>query len=417
MNAELIAVGTELLMGQIVNTNARHLSRRFAEMGVNVYWQTVVGDNPGRLADAIRLAAGRADLVVLTGGLGPTTDDITRDVLAHVTGRKLATDRAALEKIRRFYEERRMPMPESNARQAQYVEGGEPLPNDTGMAVGTALEHEGKLYVLLPGPPREMEPMFDRYARPWIERRLNGEQPIFSRMLKFAGIGESSLEAALEDLFRGQTDPTLALYAGDGTVTLRATTRAADRAEADRRMEPVVAEIRRRAGAHLFAEEDVGLEEAVVRLLAEKGLTLSVAESCTGGLLGQLVTSVPGSSAVFYGGVIAYSNEWKTKGLGVPQELLDGPGAPGAVSAETAEAMAAGLLRLMGTDAAVAISGVAGPAHSEAKPVGLVYVALAARGEPVRTDRLNLTGGRDGIRLRAARHALYRLWQWAKEKP
>src|SRR5690606_26425068 len=137
---------------------------------------TVVGDNPGRLADAIRLAAGRADLVVLTGGLGPTTDDITRDVLAHVTGRKLATDRAALEKIRRFYEERRMPMPESNARQAQYVEGGEPLPNDTGMAVGTALEHEGKLYVLLPGPPREMEPMFDRYARPWIERRLNGEQ-------------------------------------------------------------------------------------------------------------------------------------------------------------------------------------------------------------------------------------------------
>lgn len=416
MNAELIAVGTELLLGQIVNTNARYLSRRFAEMGINVYWQTVVGDNPARLSEAIRLAAGRADLVVLTGGLGPTVDDITRDVLADVTGRGLATDEAALAKIRQVYEERRMPMPENNVRQAMYVEGGEALPNDTGMAVGTALEHDGKLYVLLPGPPREMEPMFDRYARPWIERRLGGEKPIISRMLKFAGIGESALEAALEDLFRRQSDPTLALYASDGVVTLRATTRAADREEADRRMAPVLAEIRRRAGAHLFAEEDISLEEAVVRLLAEKKLTLSVAESCTGGLLGQLVTSVPGSSAVFHGGLIVYSNEWKTKGLGVPAALLEGPEAPGAVSEETALAMAANLLGLTGTDAAVSITGVAGPAHSERKPVGLVYVGMAARGEPARAMRLNLSGGRHGIRLRAARHALFCLWQWAKEK-
>lgn len=458
MNAELIAVGTELLLGQIANTNARFLSRRFAEMGVNVYCHTVVGDNAGRLAEAIRLAAGRADLVVLTGGLGPTGDDITRDVLAEVTGRGLVTDEAAMAKIRAYFERRQMPMPANNARQALIVEGGEALPNETGMAAGTALEHEGKLYVLLPGPPREMEPMFDRHARPWIERRLNGKRPLFSRMLKFAGIGESALEERLHDLFREQTDPTLALYASEGVVTLRATTRAADAEEADRRMAPVIREIHRRAGGHLYAEEDIGLEEAVVRLMAKKGLTLSVAESCTGGLLGQMITSVPGSSAMFCGGMIVYANDWKTKGLGVPADLLEGPGAPGAVSRETAHAMAERLLRLTGTDVAVSITGVAGPGHSDAKPAGLVYMGLAVRGDlatglekgreqrqkgekgrteeqtnesatgraekqaderamvRVEVERLNLQGSRDMIRLRAARHALYRLWQLAKER-
>lgn len=415
MIAELIAVGTELLLGQIANTNARFLSRRFAEMGVNVYYHTVVGDNRGRLAEAIRLAAARSDLVVLTGGLGPTGDDITREAVAEVTGRGLVADEPALRKIRASFAERGAAMPPSNERQALVLDGGEALPNETGMAVGTALEHEGKLYVLLPGPPRELEPMFDRYARPWIERRLNGERPLFSRMLKFAGIGESSLEAALDDLFRGQTDPTLALYASEGVVSLRATTRAADRAEADRRMAPVLAEIRRRAGRHLFAEEDIGLEEAVVRLLAEKGLTLSVAESCTGGLLGERITSVPGSSAVFCGGMIVYANEWKTKGLGVPAELLAGPGAPGAVSAETAEAMAANLLERTGTDVAVSITGVAGPGHSASKPPGLVYTGLAVRGEPVRVERHLFRGGREQVRLRAVRHVLFRLWRLAKE--
>jgi len=417
MNAEMIAVGTELLLGQIVNTNARFLSRRFAEMGVNLYFQTVVGDNAARIAEAIRLASGRADLVVLTGGLGPTGDDLTRDVLAELTGRGLLTDEAAMKKISDYYANRNIQMPPSNARQAQYIEGSDVLPNDTGMAVGSALEHEGKLYVLLPGPPREMEPMFDRYARPWIERRLYGEKPIFSRMLKFAGIGESSLEAELADLFAAQTDPTLALYASEGMVALRVTTRAADRTEADGRMEPVVAEIRKRVGAHLFAEEDIGLEEAVVRIMTEKGLTLSVAESCTGGMLGEMITSVPGSSAMFYGGLIVYANAWKTKGLGVPAELLEGPGAPGAVSPEVAEAMAANLLRLTGTDVAVGITGVAGPGQSEAKPAGLVYVGLAARGRPVRVEKLNFHGGREIVRIRAVRHALYRLWQLAKEWP
>lgn len=415
MNAELIAVGTELLMGQIANTNARFLSQRFAEMGVNVYFHTVVGDNPGRLAEAVRLAAGRADLVVLTGGLGPTQDDITRNVVADWTGRKLATDDAALEKIRRYYEVRRIPMPEINRRQAFYIEGGDVLPNDEGMAVGTALEHEGKWFILLPGPPRELEPMFDRYARPWIERRLNGEKPLFSRMLKFAGIGESSLEEKLEDLFSGQTDPTLALYASEGQVCLRVTTRAKDREEAEGRMQPVVDEIRRRAGGHLFAEEDIGIEEAVVRIMAEKKLVLSVAESCTGGMLGSMITSVPGSSNMFYGGLIVYSNEWKADGLGVPTELLEGPGAPGAVSPETAEAMANNLIRLTGTDVAVSITGVAGPGQSEAKPAGLVYVGIAARGRETTVERLNLHGSREMVRLRTVRHALYRLWQLAKE--
>lgn len=415
MKAELIAVGTELLLGQIVNTNARFLSQRFAEMGVDVYVHTVVGDNAGRLEEAVRLAKGRADLVVLTGGLGPTQDDITRDVVAALTGRQLVTDEPAMAKIRAYHEQRQMAMPANNARQALVIEGGDVLPNDTGMAVGTALEHEGTLYVLLPGPPRELAPMFDGYARPWIERRLNGEKPLFSRMLKFAGIGESALETRLDDLFREQTDPTLALYASEGVVSMRLTTRAADRAEADRRMAPLLAEIRARAGDHLFAEEDIGLEEAVVRLMAEKGLVLSVAESCTGGLLGKLITDVPGSSGMFYGGMIVYANAWKTIGLGVPADLLEGPDAPGAVSRETAEAMAVNLLRMTGTDVAVSITGVAGPGQSEKKPAGLVWVGIAVRGLATSVEQLNLQGGREMVRLRAVRHVLYRLWQLAKD--
>lgn len=411
MNAEIIAVGTELLMGQIVNTNAQFLSQRFAEMGVNVFYQTVVGDNAARMRDAMTLAASRADLVVMTGGLGPTQDDLTKEVLAGIVGRKLVVHKPSMERIEAYYQKRGLPMAESNRRQALLIEDAEPLLNDTGMAVGLALTWEGTHYVLLPGPPKELIPMFDQYARPWITKRLDDARPIYSRLLKFAGIGESALEERIKDLIDSQTDPTLAPYASEGQVTIRLTTRAANVQEAEDRFVPLIMEIARRLGDYFYADGDIGLEEAVVELMSARKLTLAVAESCTGGLLGQMITSVPGSSAVFMGGVISYSNTWKSQMLDVPEDWLEGMDAPGAVSAEVAIRMAERVRELQDTDFGAAITGVAGPSSSERKPVGLVYIAIAAKEEKTYVAELNLHGNRELIRLRAARHVLYQLWR------
>jgi nicotinamide-nucleotide amidase len=410
MKAEIIAVGTELLLGQIVNTNAQFLSQQLAELGVNVYFQTVVGDNAARIEEAVRLAASRSDLVICTGGLGPTQDDITKDVLAGVCGMALGFHEPSLAKIKRYYEERGLPMPESNARQATLPEGADPLPNDNGMAVGAAWTRDGVHYLVLPGPPRELVPMFAHYAKPWIVERLDDSRPLHSRNLKFCGIGESALEQALIDLIEGQRDVTIAPYAKEGEVTIRLTVRAADRTEAEAKFAPIGEEIRRRVGRYLFAEEDIPLEEALVRLLAERGLTLAAAESCTGGLLAELITSVPGSSRVFKGGVVAYTPEVKRDLLHVPERVLTGPDAPGTVSRECALAMAHHVRRLAGSDLAAAITGVAGPDPSEGKPVGLVYIAIAdAAGETVVEGRFQ--GNREGVRLRAAKNAMYHLWR------
>lgn len=414
MNAEIIAVGTELLMGQIVNTNAQFLSQQFAGMGVNVYYQTVVGDNAQRMAQSFQLAASRADLVVVTGGLGPTQDDITKDVLARLIGRPLTIHQPSYDYIEDFFKQRNTTMIDSNARQALLIEGSDALPNSTGMAVGLAITWETTNFILLPGPPKELIPMFLDYAVPWISARMNGEQPLFSKMLKFAGIGESSLEDKLKDLIIAQSDPTLAPYAKEGEVTIRVTTRAADRHAAEVQMAPVMREIVARVGDHLYAEEDIGIETAIVRLMSEKKLTLSAAESCTGGLLSEMITSVPGSSAMYAGGVICYSNDWKSRSLGVPMELLEGADAPGAVSEEAALALAEGVRIRTGTDFAVAITGVAGPAHSEKKPVGLVYIAIASAGSDTYVARLNLHGNRELIRLRAVKQTLYQLWKRVK---
>jgi nicotinamide-nucleotide amidase len=410
MKAEIIAVGTELLLGQIVNTNAQYLSQQLAELGVNVYFQTVVGDNAGRIEEAVRAAAGRADLVICTGGLGPTQDDITKDVLAGMCGMTLGFHEESLAKIKRYYDERGIAMPESNARQAALPDGAEALPNDNGMAVGAAWTWNGTHLIVLPGPPRELVPMFASYAKPWIVRRLDDSRPLFSRMLRFCGIGESALEKELIDLIETQRDVTIAPYAKEGEVTIRLTVRAGSKAEADAKFKDTYDEILRRVGRYLFAEEDIPLEEALVRLLAERGVTVSAAESASGGLLAELITSVPGSSRVFKGGVVAYTPEMKRDLLQIPETILTGPGAPGTVSLECAQAMARNMRRLAGSDLAAAITGVAGPDPSEGKPVGLVYIAIADEsGETVIEGRFN--GNREGVRLRAAKNALYHLWR------
>jgi len=411
MKAEIIAVGTELLLGQIVNTNAQYLAEQCASMGIDVYFQTVVGDNLERIVSSLRIASERADVVLCTGGLGPTLDDLTRDALGAFLGVAQKMDEPALRKIEDYFQSRGLTMVESNRRQALTLEGADPLPNDTGMAVGTAIKRDGKLYVLLPGPPRELKPMFETYAKPWLRANLGAETPLFSKSLKFAGIGESGLEHALIDLIEAQADPTIAPYAKEGEVMIRLTTRAATEAEAAAKLAATEAEIRRRVGQHLYAEEDVSLDAVIVGLLREKGQTLAAAESCTGGLFADMVTAHPGSSDAFKGGVVSYTNGAKTALLGVSPALLEGENAPGAVSAETAAAMAEGVRERLGATFGVAFTGVAGPSPSEGKPVGLVYLAIAEEGRPTAVAELKLSGSREIVKLRAARAGFYELWK------
>lgn len=410
MKAEIIAVGTELLLGQIVNTNAQYLSQELAALGIDVYFQTVVGDNPERIRKAIVTARERADLLVFTGGLGPTLDDLTKDVLAAYLSRGLSLHKPSMDKIEELFSSRGVHMVESNRRQALSIDGSVPLHNTAGLAVGNALTEDGTHYMLLPGPPREMKPMIDGPGKEWLRTLLGHEQPLYSRLLKFAGIGESNLEAKLLDLIEAQVDPTIAPYAKEGEVAIRVSTKAATQAEADGKIDVTVEQIIERIGEHLYAQEDIPLEEAVIRLLRASKRKLASAESCSGGLLAELITSVPGSSGEYTGGVVTYTNEMKHALLGIPLAQLEGEGAPGAISESTAVLMAERVQQLADSDFGVSITGVAGPAESEGKPVGLVYIAIAERGKETKVYPLQLSGSRTIIRVRAVKTLLYRLW-------
>ncbi|AZN40920.1 competence/damage-inducible protein A [Paenibacillus albus] len=411
MRAEIIAVGTELLLGQTVNTNATYLSQGLAELGIDVYFQTVVGDNAGRISQAIELARTRADLILFTGGLGPTQDDLTKDALADYLNRAIELHQPSMDKIVEMFTSRGIHMVESNRRQAHLIEGSDPLMNDAGLAVGNGLTEDGTHYVLLPGPPREMKVMFDGPAKAWIRSVMGEERKLYSRQLMFAGIGESNLEEALIDLINAQTDPSIAPYAKDGEVAIRISTKALDQAEADIRLDATEAQIKARVGKHLYAREDIPLEEAVIRLLRASTRTLASAESLTGGLFAQLLTQIPGSSGEFAGGVVTYTNMMKHKLLSIPMSQLEGTDAPGAVSESTAALMAERVRELADSDFGVSLTGVAGPAESEGKPVGLVYFGLAERGKQTRVFTAKLSGNRGIIRLRAAKSLMYRLWQ------
>ncbi|OAB45046.1 competence/damage-inducible protein A [Paenibacillus antarcticus] len=412
MKAEIIAVGTELLLGQIVNTNAQFLSVELATLGIDVYFQTVVGDNMTRLQESIQLASQRADIILLTGGIGPTQDDLTKDALAAFLRRELHIDRLAMDHVAQFFTKRDVHMTENNRRQALVIDGSTPLPNATGLAVGNALSHEGKYYIILPGPPKEMAPMFHEQAKPWLlQHALTDEMPIYSSMLKFAGIGESLLEDRLLDLIQNQSDPTIAPYAKEGEVTVRISTKATSEQEAMIKLNALEKQIQSLLPEHMYASGDIPIEKAIVDLMTDQGKTLSAAESCTGGLLMERITSVPGSATVFLGGIVCYSNQMKEKLLNVPHDLLEGEDAPGAVSAEVAQVLAEQVRMITDTDYGLAITGVAGPAYSERKPVGLVYIAIAERDKKTEVYELNLIGNRETIRVRTVKSLLYRLWR------
>lgn len=413
MRAELVFVGTELLLGEILNSNAQYLSERMALIGIDVFYQQTVGDNMARLSTVLKQALERSDVVIATGGLGPTMDDLTREAAAEVTGCPLELDQTILTKLEAFFASRGRTMTPNNARQAMVPRGATILPNDRGTAPGLIIHAaEGKAVILLPGPPVELRPMFEAQVIPFLTARLGGSPlTLVSRVLRFVDIGESALEERLKDLIEAQGDPSIAPYAKLMEVHLRLATKAPDPATGLARIAPVEAEIRRRVGQYLYGVDSTGLEAAVGGLLAERRLRLTLAESCTGGLIAKRITDVPGSSAYFGIGFCTYSYEAKTRFLGVPGSML---AEHGAVSQPVVEAMAQGALTRADADLAVAVSGIAGPGGGlPEKPVGLVWFALASRGSrdgalPAGTwsRKAQFWGSRQDVRERSGVFAL-----------
>ena len=408
MVAEVVSIGTELLLGQIVDTDAAYLAQQLSALGINVYHRATVGDNLARAAATVRQAVSRADLVLLIGGLGPTMDDLTRDVIAEVMDAPLKRDAEIAEHLRRWFGARGATMVDTILRQADVPAGATPLPNANGTAPGLLLEKNGKIVVALPGPPNELIPLFETSVYPVLRERTAGErQVIRSRVLRIVGSGESLVEEAVRDLMQ-DANPSVAPYAKTGEVHLRVTARAKTEEEADRLTGERVALLKERLGNVVYGEDETTLEEAVVALLAQKKRTVATAESCTGGLLAGRLTNVSGSSAVFHTGVVTYANESKVHLLKIPQALI---AAVGAVSPEVARAMAERVRELAGTDFGISITGIAGPGGgTPEKPVGLVYIGFAD-GENVTAEKHLFSGLRSDIRLRTTQAALNTLRQ------
>lgn len=400
--AELIAVGTELLLGNIANTDAQMISQGLSQLGINVYYHTVVGDNPERVRQAVDIARHRADILITTGGLGPTCDDLTKVAIAQAFGKELVFHEPSAQRIRDRFAAMERPVTENNYQQAMLPEGCTVLDNDWGTAPGVAFEAEGTHVIMLPGPPKECEMMFRHRAVPYLKTLSDGV--IASRTVKTFGIGESAAEALLRDLMNALQNPTLAPYAKPTGTELRITAHAQTEAEALALIAPVEAQVKEILGDKVIGVDVNSLEEVCFALLKEQGLTLGTAESCTGGLIAKLITDLPGSSALFQGGVVSYTNEVKAGVLGVPQELLD---QYGAVSPQVAEAMARGAKKALGCDIALSSTGVAGPDPDDrGNPIGLVYLGLAYGDQCYVTEFHAGKVDRERVRRQSAQTAL-----------
>ena len=401
MRAELIAVGTEILLGNIVNTDAQVISQGLSELGIDVFYQTVVGDNPERLERVIREARERAEIIVTTGGLGPTLDDLTKETLARVFGKKMVLHEPSLERIRAFFREIGREMTPNNEKQAWLPEDCTVFENDWGTAPGCAFEADGTHVIMLPGPPRECEPMFRQCAMRYLYRLAGG--CIVSHNVRVFGLGESNMEAILHDRMEQMTNPTIAPYAKTGECFVRVTAKADTAEEAERLCRPVVDEVVSTIGDVVYGVDVDSLEAVVGKLLEEKGLTLAVAESCTGGLLSKRLTDIPGCSSYYLGGVCSYSNQVKINVLGVDGTLI---ARNGAVDPLVAEQMARGVARVIGSDIGVGITGIAGPGGgTPEKPVGLVYISVCY-GDRAVVHTMRSSLGRDRVRVQAASTAL-----------
>ncbi|WP_026023067.1 competence/damage-inducible protein A [Paenisporosarcina sp. TG20] len=408
MNAEIIAVGSELLLGQITNTNARYISSQLAELGVNVYYHTVVGDNSERLKQAIELAESRADLIIFSGGLGPTKDDLTKETISRHVGEELVMDQSAMLSIEAFFQRVNRPMTENNRKQALVLEGCKVLKNNHGMAPGMFYSHGNHVYILLPGPPKELEPMFQFEAKPALAKWLNQGEVIISHVLRFYGIGEAELETQIVDLLENQTNPTIAPLASDGEVTLRITAKTSTEEEAWKLIQETQELIMSRVGDYLYGYNDDSLASSATKLLIDQGLTISVAESLTAGLFQSELAAISGVSQTLVGGVVTYTADSKVNQLGVSKEIID---QYGVVSEECAIAMATRVKKMFKTDVGVALTGAAGPAGHDEHPAGTVWIAIILPNDEVVAHQLHLSDMRNTNRLRAVKRTLHYLIQ------
>lgn len=414
MTAEIISVGTELLLGEILNTDAQFLAEELSQLGIDVYYQTVVGDNEKRLTDTVKTALSRSDIVITSGGLGPTNDDITKETLAAAMGVEMKLDDECLRDVKNYFERIGRPMADTNIKQAVMPVGCIVLRNNNGTAPGGIIEKSGRIAIFLPGPPNEIVPMFNESVKPYL--RAKSDLSLYSRTLRIIGTGESNVEAKLSELMRTSVNPTVAPYAKTGEVTLRITAKCKTEHEAERLIEPIEEHIRAVLGSDVYGTDDDTIFSVVCGMLRERGMTVSFAESCTGGMLAEKMTSVSGASEVFNQGFITYSNEAKHKILGVDGKTLE---KYSAVSEKTACEMAAGAQSRSGADVAVSVTGVAGPnSDGASNPVGLVYIGIADKNSSS-AFRFNFTGNREKIRVRACISAydlLRRYLQNNKEK-
>lgn len=398
MIVEVVAVGTELLLGQIVNTNASTIGRALADHGFDAHYQQVVGDNMGRLVDALNIAMRRSDAVVVTGGIGPTRDDMTREALAEATGRPLEFSDEYAERLRRAWEMRGRVMPESNLRQAEYPRGAEQVINPKGSAPGLILEHEDTVIFCIPGVPEEMEYLLNEIVLPRLLDRSGGPAVVISRLVKTWGQSESMVGEILDDLYQGSTNPSVAFLASGGEIKVRVTAKAADRETALSMIEPVEAEVRRRLDGLVFGTDDDTVHSVLRRHLSERGWTIATAESMTGGMVSAALTSVPGASTYVRGGLVAYDSELKARLLGVSDTSS-------VVDEETAIEMARGGQKLLEADVVVAVTGSAGPEPME-RPIGTIIIAVATP-DDARAREMRMPGDRERVRTYGTTSALH----------
>lgn len=400
MNAEIIAVGSELLLGQIANTNAKFISNQLSELGINVFYHTVVGDNASRLEETINIAEQRADLIIFSGGLGPTKDDLTKETIAKHLGKKLVIDETALHYIEQFFVKHKRPMTENNRKQALVLENCDVLANHHGMAPGMFLKHEGRIYILLPGPPKELEPMFQYETKPKLAAVLQDGGVILSHVLRFYGIGEAELEVRVQHILDEQTNPTVAPLASDGEVTLRITAKAENEAIAKQMIEEKQQQILNIVGEYHYGDNDDSLASKLVEMLLKNNLTIAAAESLTAGLFQSELAEISGVSAALVGGMVTYTERAKIEQLGISPQLIN---KHGVVSSECAAEMALKVREKFNTTIGVGLTGAAGPGSHGGQPAGTVWVAICIEGQAPITYRLQLSGSRNTNRLRAVK--------------
>lgn len=402
MKAEILCVGTEILLGDIVNTNAQFISRQLANLGIEVFHQSVVGDNPDRLLEELENGFKRSDIIITTGGLGPTPDDLTKETGAKFFNRELILDKNSLENLKEHFSKMgRSYSKGNNIKQAYFPKGSKILPNPHGTAPGCAIEENGKIMIILPGPPKEVAPMFNNYVKPFLKKYSS--KIIKSKTLRLCGIGEGVMAEMASDIIKNSTNPTVAPYAKEEDTILRITAEASTEDDALKLINPVEIQLKKIFGINIYGEDDIKMEEVLGKMLTDKKFTISSAESCTGGMIAAKLVNYPGISEVFKEGAVTYSNEAKINRLGVKKTTLD---KYGAVSYETAREMAEGIAKTSNTYIGISTTGIAGPGGgSTEKPVGLVYMGLYIKGR-VQAKKFQYFGSRNTVRKRATMSAL-----------